>query len=78
MIQKLLENYFQAKIVINPLFGENAFISIDQDSIKDSICEEGKWQAMGSFHLKFEKWNKLKHFISNLKSGTNLNISSQL
>lgn len=78
MIRKSLEDYFQAKIVINHLFGENARISIDQGSIKDRICEEGKWHAMGSFHLKFEKWNKLKHFISNLKSGTNLNISSQL
>uniref|UniRef100_A0A9I9EHS5 Uncharacterized protein n=1 Tax=Cucumis melo TaxID=3656 RepID=A0A9I9EHS5_CUCME len=78
MIRKSLEEYFQAKIVINPLFGENAFISIDQDSIKDSICEEGKWQAMGSFHLKFEKWNKLKHFISTLKNGTKLNTAGRL
>lgn len=53
--------YFQAKIVINPLFHENALISLDQGSIKDIINEEGKWQVMGSFHLKFDKWDKHKH-----------------
>ena len=78
MTRKSLEDYFQAKIVINSLFGENALISINQGSIKDHLREEGKWQAMGSFHLKFEKWNKLKHFILNLKNGTNVNISFQL
>ncbi|TYJ99818.1 kinesin heavy chain-like [Cucumis melo var. makuwa] len=55
MIRKSLEEYFQAKIVINPLFGENAFISIDQDSIKDRICEEGKWQAMGEARIQVKQ-----------------------
>ena len=59
-IRKMLKNYFQAKIVINPLIDENALISFDQGSIKDLINNEGKWQAMGSFHLNFERWDKHK------------------
>ena len=51
----MLKNYFQKKIVINPLFGVNALIGFDHGSIKDVICNEGKWQALGSFHLKFER-----------------------
>ncbi|KAA0047189.1 hypothetical protein E5676_scaffold1280G00090 [Cucumis melo var. makuwa] len=60
-IRKMLENYFQAKIVINPLFDENALINLDEGSIKDLICNEGKWQVLGSFYLKFEKWDKHKY-----------------
>ena len=43
------------------LFNENGPISLDQGSIKDPICNEGKWQALSSFHLKFERWDKHKH-----------------
>lgn len=35
-------------------------ISIDQRVIEDFISESGKWQAMGSFHLKFENWDIFK------------------
>ena len=45
LIRKRLEALFQAKIVINPLYDENALINIDQGSILDLIQEEGKWQA---------------------------------
>ena len=45
LIRKRLEALFQAKIVINPLYDENASINIDQGSILDLIQEEGKWQA---------------------------------
>ena len=38
----MLEIYFQAKIIIDPLFDENALISLDQGSIEDFISEEGK------------------------------------
>ncbi|TYJ98823.1 putative serine/threonine protein kinase IREH1 [Cucumis melo var. makuwa] len=46
---------------IVPLFDENALISLDQGSIKDFISGDGIWQSTGSFHHKFEKWDKLKH-----------------
>ena len=61
LIRKRLEEFFQRKIVINPLFDENALISIDQGSIINFIREEGKWQACGNFHLKFERWDNIKH-----------------
>ena len=61
LIHKRMDEFFQTKIVINPLFDENTLISIDQGSIIDFIHEEGKWQARESFHLKFERWDNIKH-----------------
>ena len=48
LIHKRLKEIFRTKIVLNPLFDENTLISIDQGSIIDFICEEGKWQAWGN------------------------------
>lgn len=56
----MLETVLQVKVVINPLFDENALISLDQGPIKDHI-RGGVWQLMAPFHLKFEKWDKFKH-----------------
>ena len=64
-----MEIYIQAKIIINPLFDNNALISLDQGSIGDIIIEAGRWQEMGSFYLKFEKWDKFKHSRPLVKKG---------
>ena len=60
-ICKTLETELQVKVMLNPLFDENALISLDQGPIKDHIRGEGGWQPKRSFHLKFEKWDKIKH-----------------
>lgn len=48
-------------IIINPMFAENALIKLDQGSFEELIRNLGKWQEIKSFHLKFEKWDKLTH-----------------
>ena len=45
LIRKQLEKKFLTRVVINPLYNDNALISLEQGSIKDFICEEEKWQA---------------------------------
>lgn len=60
-IRKLLEIFFQTRIIINPLLDENALISLDQGLVEDFINEPERWQEMGPFHLKFEKWDRLKN-----------------
>lgn len=60
-IRRMLETVLQVNFIINPLFDENALINLDQGSIKEQIRGEGVWQLMGSFHLKFEKWDKNKY-----------------
>lgn len=49
------------KVIINPLFAENAWIKINQGKLEELIEALGKWQEIGPFHLLFEKWNKLRH-----------------
>lgn len=61
MIRKILEKNFQIIIVINPLYDDNALISLDQGSLSELIGVEGKWHTWGNFHLKFEKWDNMKH-----------------
>ena len=61
MIRKFLEMKLQTNIIINPLYDDNAFISIDRGSLSDIIGVKGKWQAWGNFHLKSEKWDSLKN-----------------
>lgn len=60
-IAKTLIDYFQSKVIINPVFAENALIKLDQGSIGDLIEGQGRWHECGSFHLEFEKWNKFVH-----------------
>lgn len=40
-----------------------------QGSVEDFIQDSGKWQEIGPFHLKFEKWNKFKHSIPKVMKG---------
>ena len=63
-IWKILETYFGTSIIINPLYDENSLISIGWALIEDFITEVERWQAMGSFHLKFSS-----------KSGINLSVA---
>ena len=58
----MLEIYIQAKIIINPLFDENALISPDQGLIEDFTVETGRWGL----------------FMSNLRNRMNSNIVSRL
>ena len=60
-IRKTMEDLFQSKIIINPLFVENALIKLDEGSLKEFVGKEAVWQVMGPFPLKFEKWSKSKH-----------------
>lgn len=60
-IAKVLEDLFQTKVIINPMFAENALIKLEDVTLEDFIEELGKWQAMGPFHFLFEKWIKFKH-----------------
>ena len=61
LIHRQLEKLSQTRIVMNPLYNDNALVSFDKVSIKDFIGEKGKWQARGYFHLKFEKWDPLQY-----------------
>ncbi|KAA0054135.1 hypothetical protein E6C27_scaffold131G00510 [Cucumis melo var. makuwa] len=47
------------KVLINPLFAENALTDFDQGTLDDLIEQPGKWQEFGAFYLKFMKWDKL-------------------
>lgn len=60
-IKQTLEEWFNSKLIINPLFAENALIKLDQGSIEDFIEKPEKWQELGPFHLKFERRNKFIH-----------------
>ena len=61
LIRKQLETLYQSKIIINPLYDDNALISFDKIPSKDLIGKEKKWQAWGEFHIKFEKWDSVRH-----------------
>lgn len=60
-IAMYLEEIFKAKIIINPLFADNALIKIDQGRLEELIETPGKWHEFGPSHLLFEKWNKDQH-----------------
>ena len=60
-IAKTLEDIFQLKVIINPLFAENVLIQIDHPMMEELIVFSGKWQEIGKFHLLFEKWNRYQH-----------------
>lgn len=52
-IASTLEVYFQIKVIINPLFVENALIEINQGNLEDLIEVLGIWQQCGKLHLMF-------------------------
>lgn len=54
-IKKAVENFLQHKVIINPLFVDNALIKINQGKLEDLIVTSRKWQAIGPFHQQFEK-----------------------
>ena len=61
IVRKQLELLFQTKIVINPFYDDNALISFDKTPSMDFIGEEKKWQAQSKFHIKFKKWDSVRH-----------------
>ena len=61
LICKQLEMLSQTKFIINPLYDDNALISFDKVPTKEFIGEEKKWQTRGKFHIKFEKWDSIRH-----------------
>ena len=60
-INEALELFFDSKVILNPLFADNALIESERGPLKEFIDSPGKWQYFGAFHLKFEKWNNLIH-----------------
>lgn len=60
-IAEVLKDYFQSNLIINPLFDEKALIKLDQGDLEGFIEAPEKWQSIGPFRLKFEKWDKFKH-----------------
>lgn len=58
-ITKTLGELFQTKVIINPLFDENALIKIDQGNLEEMIEAPRKWKEFGPYHLLFNRWNKL-------------------
>lgn len=60
-IAKTLVDYIQTKVIINPLFPENALIKIHHERMEEIIASPSKWQEIGKFHLLFKKWNKFRH-----------------
>ncbi|TYJ98681.1 protein CHROMATIN REMODELING 20 isoform X4 [Cucumis melo var. makuwa] len=48
---------------------ENALIRLSYGILEELTERPGKWQAFGNFHLKFEKWNKMKHNHPNVVCG---------
>lgn len=61
--------YFSSNIILNPLPAENALIRLSNGILEELTERPGKWQAFGNFHLKFEKWNKMKHNHPNVVCG---------
>lgn len=54
-IKQTLEEWFNSKLIINPLFAENALIKLDQGSIEDFIEKPEKWQELA---VSFKVWKK--------------------
>ena len=63
-----LEDLFQVKI-INPLFVDKATVKVKQDHIEDMTKSPEKWYYYGKYHLRFEKWDSIKHSMSSLIKG---------
>lgn len=55
-VAKFVEEIFQVKVIINPLFVDKALIKIDCGKLTP-----GLWYDYGKFHLIFEKWNTFRH-----------------
>ena len=52
---------FTVLIPGNKLFAEKVLIDIHQLFLNEVIEQPRKWQNIGAFHLKFDKWDKLIH-----------------
>ena len=53
-----MEDLFQLKKIINPLFGENALIKLVEGSLEECVEKKELWQVMGPIkNLPLDYWS---------------------